>query len=229
MHIEMIRFRRKPAPTFEAPTSTLLCQARDCSNYNAVQCGYRDRRGRVCSAQFCPKHSESVAGVTYCRRHAGTMRALGDGAQERFGLPDVDDRGPSLVNWIANDLDKTVSSLLTGVARADESVLFDREVSLTIGPDRRTRWERSWKLVESTGVVMKVTVHVEEQSDPLVTVRVGNEMAAEGVPPWIERRKRAGQVPQTDDEEERRAFYRFLEENITAAVHVLRVARPTWV
>ena len=225
----MIRFHRKPAPTFEAPTSTLLCQARDCSNYNAVACAYRDRRGRVCQGQFCPRHSESVAGATYCRRHAGTMRALGGGGQERFGLPDVNDRGPSLVNWIASDLDETVRNLLMSVARADERVLFDREVTLAIGPDRRTRWERSWKLVESTGVVIKVTVHVDEESDPLVTVRVGSEMAAEGVPPWIERRTRGEQVSPANDKEERRAFYRFLEENITAAVHVVRVAKPTWV
>lgn len=226
----MIRLRRKstPQPTFEAPTSTLLCQARDCTSHNAVRCAYRDRRGRVCPGQFCPRHSAAVDGVTYCRRHASTMRALGGAGQERFGLPDLDNRGPSLVNWIANDLDSSVRNLLTRAAREGERVLFDREVSLAFDAERHARWERSWKLVESTGVVLKVTVHVEEESDPLVTVRVGQEMAASGVPPWIERRLRGERVSPITDQTERTMFYRFLEENITAAVAALRADRPAW-
>jgi hypothetical protein len=226
----MIRLRRKtaPQPTFEAPTSTLLCQAHDCTNHNAVRCAYRDRRGRVCQGQFCPRHNASVDGLTYCRRHAGTMRALGGAGQERFGLPDIDNRGPSLVNWIASDLDTSVRNLLTHAARDGEQVLFDREVSLAFDTDRRARWERSWKLVDSTGVVLKVTVHVEEESDPLVTVSVGQEMAASGVPPWIERRLRGERVPQLTDQAERKLFYRFLEENITAAVAALRADHPAW-
>jgi len=78
-------------------------------------------------------------------------------------------------------------------------------------------------------VVIKVTIHVTEEDDSLVHVRVGTEMVADGVPPWIAQRREGHEMTASVDESQRRLFYRFLEENITAAVHVLRLAKPTWV
>ena len=223
-------FRRKPSTTLEPPTSALLCQARSCANYNAVECGYRDRRGRNCRAAFCPEHSEQVEGVRYCRRHAGTMRALGSKGRVRSGLPDIDNRGPSLVNHIAAELDEAVMVVLASVARTDERVLREEEVTMAFDPERRARWERSWKLVEPTGVVMKVTVSVEDHHDETVAVRVGSELVGDGVPPWIQHRIRGESVSAEVDQSERRLFYRFLTENITAAVHKLRERddHPSW-
>ena len=223
-------FRRKPTATLEPPTTALLCQARGCANYNAVECGYRDRRGRTCKATFCPEHSVSVEGVTYCRRHAGTMRALGSKGRVRSGLPDLDNRGPSLVNHISDELDPAVMGVLASVARDGERVLREDEVTMAFDPDRNARWERSWKLVETTGVVIKVTVCVEDHRDETVAIRVGSELVGDGVPPWIQHRVRGETVSAEVDQSERRLFYRFLTENITAAVHQLRERddHPTW-
>ena len=226
-------FRRKLAAstTLEAPVTALLCQERGCANYNAIECGYRDRRGRACRATFCPEHSVVVDHVRYCRRHAGTMRALGQRGHVRSGLPDIDNRGPSLVNFIADHLDPTVTALLESVARPEERVLGDSEVTMAFDPDRNPRWERSWKLVESTGVVVKVTVFVEDRRDAVVTVRVGSELVAEGVPPWIQHRMNGDVVSPEVEQSERALFYRYLEENVTAAVNQVRERsdHPSWV
>jgi len=225
-------FNHKPdASTVRPRTSTRLCQARGCVSYDAEPCAYVDRRGRHCDALFCPTHHEVIDGAVFCRRHAGTLRALGEKGQERFGLPDVDNRGPSLVNWIARDLDDRVRALLESVARPGETVVVEPEVTMAYDVERRPRWERSWKLVEHTGLVLKVTINVHQHEDALVTVRVGREMVAKGIPPWIVRRRDGDRLPESAERAQRQLFYRFLEENITVAVHRLRqrADHPTWV
>jgi hypothetical protein len=218
-------FRRHQAATLEPPpagVATLLCDARGCANYTAVKCTYRDRRGRACTATFCPNHHAKVDGAVFCRRHASTIAAIGERGKDPNARPDIDDRGASLVNWISRDLDGPVRTLLNKVSQSGERVLVDGEVSLAHDVNRRARWERSWKLVESTGVIIKVTISVLEENDSLVHVRVGTEMVADGVPPWIAQRREGHELTASVDESQRRLFYRFLEENITAAVNRFR-------
>jgi len=217
-------FRRQQAVTIDAPIAagTTLCDARGCANYTAVQCAYRDRRGRACTASFCPNHHVRVGEAVFCRRHANTVAALGERGKDPNALPDLDDRGPSLVHWISNDLDDAIRSVLSRAARDGESVIAEPEVALAHDGNRHGRWERCWKLVESTGVVIKVTIHVSEEDDSLVHVRVGTEMVADGVPPWIAQRREGHEMTGSIDDSQRRLFYRFLEENITAAVNRFR-------
>ena len=227
----MSLFRRQTTATVEAPPAgTQLCDARGCANYTALRCAYRDRRGRACTATFCPTHSVTIAGARYCRRHAGTIKAIGELGTDPNALPDLDDRSASLVGWIARDLDEPVRELLNRAARPGEKVVVDDEVTLAHDMNRRPRWERSWRLVESTGVIIKVTIHVAEADDSMVHVRVGTEMVADGVPPWIAQRREGHELTASTDESQRRLFYRFLEENITAAVNRFRARgdRADW-
>ena len=48
----------------------------------------------------------ATEGKFYCRRHAGVLRAVGAEVTPQGGLPDIDNRAPSLVSWIARDLDE---------------------------------------------------------------------------------------------------------------------------
>lgn len=194
------------------------CSIRGCSNVNAQGCAYRDRRGRKCSAAFCPAHSVAFSGVSYCRRHAGTVQAIGELARDPGGRPDLDDRAPALVDWIARDLDKDIRTLLARNARPGESVISDDAVRLAHDFRRNPRWERSWRIVEHTGPVLNVTLHVAEDDDALVHVRVGTETVANGIPPWIARRKEGQDVEAAIDISQRRLFYRHLGETISEAV-----------
>ena len=191
---------------------------RACANHTAQPCAYRDRRERSCSTTICPAHGILLGGNTYCRRHAGTVQAIGELARDQSGRPDIDDRAPSLVDWIARDLDKDIRTLLARAARPGQSVLADDAARLKHDFRRNARWERSWRLVEHTGTVLNVTLHVAAADDSLIHVRVGTETVADGVPPWIARRRDGQDVEAAIDISQRRLFYRYLEETISEAV-----------
>jgi hypothetical protein len=215
-------FRRaKPAgdapATASTPTRT-ACSMHRCTNETAKPCAYRDRRERSCPTAFCPAHSVTLAGVTYCRRHAGTVQAIGELAASSSGLPDISDRGPGLINWIARDLDKDIRTLLVRSCRPGESLVVDDAVRLAHDHWRRARWERSWRIVEHTGPVLAVTVQMSEEDESRVHVRVGAEMVSDTVPPWIARRSQGVEVEAAIDISQRQLFYQLLEENIAAAV-----------
>lgn len=223
-------FHRKPSlrPVAVAP-SGLRCQARGCSSTDAAACRYRDRRGRACRATFCAEHSVVVDDVTYCRRHGGTMRALGSQAARGLGLPDIDNRGPSLVQHVAVQLEEPVRNLLRSVARPSEQIIEELEVSKAFEPDRSSRWERSWRLVDDTGVTVKVTVFVRESDTATVSVRAGSHVVFEEVPPWIRSRK-DGDAARDEDDAARRDFYQRLQDTITETVAKVRESadHPAW-
>jgi hypothetical protein len=185
-------------------TTGTACSMRWCTNETAQPCAYRDRRERSCPTAFCPAHSVFVAGATYCRRHAGTVEAIGSLAKNPSGLPDVSDRGPALINWIARDLDKDIRNLLARTARPGEILI-----------------------VEHTGPVFAVTVRMSEDDESRIHVRVGAEIVADTVPPWIARRSEGLEVEAAIDIAQRQHFYGRLEEDIAAAIIRFRAREDT--
>ena len=118
--------RRRSEPPNRRPSPSLdrrqLQRAR-LSNSDALTCEYRDRRGRICQVAFCAHHGSVIEGVPYCRRHASTLRAIGPLATDPNGRPDVNDRTPSLVNWISRELDAHIRTQLEEAAGEGESVI----------------------------------------------------------------------------------------------------------
>jgi hypothetical protein len=163
-----------------------------------------------------------IEGVPYCRRHASTVRAIGPLASDPNGRPDVNDRTPSLVNWISRELDGHIRAQLEATAREGESVLVDDAVHLSRDSNRNLRWEKSWRLVENTGLVLKISINVSEENDALVRINVGSEMVADGIPPWIARRRVGEDVDVAIDVAQRQLFYQYLEESIASAVAEFR-------
>ena len=146
------------------------------------------------------------------------MQAIGELAKDPNGFPDLNDRAPSLVNWISRDLDESVRRLLGRAARNGESVIVDESVRLAHDPARKARWERAWRIVEHTGLVLKVTVHVSEDNDSSCTSASAPRWSPTACRPWIARRREGQEVEAAIDISQRQLFYRFLEENISAAV-----------
>jgi hypothetical protein len=223
-------FRRNrsagPAPASSpvpVQSTGVVCKVAGCSNDTAQPCDYRDGRGRACRAVCCPDHGASTGGQFYCRRHAGILRAVGTEATQQGGLPDIDNRAPSLVNWIARDLDANVQRLLSGAAKTGESVIADDTVHVARDFNRKARWEQSWRLVDHTGLILKVTIQVMEENDSLVRVHVGSGVIADGIPPWIARRTEDSDV--ATDAEQRQRFYQWLDESIFLAVDRFRTER----
>jgi hypothetical protein len=186
-----------------------------------VLCHYVDRRNRHCDTAWCPNHWATVGGIVYCRRHAGTIAAIGY-FDHPAGMPDVDNRAPSLVNWVARDLDAFVATTLLQIATPGETFVREPVVSTHTDRSGSRRYERGWKLVDHTGLRLVVAVFVVEGEDTTIRARVGSTVVAEGVPPWVERHRRGIQVSDETDRSQRGLFYAFLQKHIVAAVRANR-------
>lgn len=211
---------RGPQPAVQdAPQGTMACRERGCPNHNGVPCHYVDRRRRRCETAWCPDHAAVVGGLVYCRRHAGTIAAIGF-LEDPLGMPDLDNRAPSLANWIARDLDAFVAAVMVQAAFPGESFVREPMVKVFTDHLRGRRFERSWKLVDHTGVTLVVSVFVYEDDDITVHVKVGAGVVAEGVPPWIARHQ--GTINDDVDRAQRAQFYAFLHQHIIAGLQRTR-------
>jgi hypothetical protein len=209
-----------PPPAAPQPVvGTLPCSERGCANATGEPCGYVDRRARPCGTAWCPDHQSIVAGTVYCRRHAGVVGAL-SGAEPGAGLPDIENRAPSLVNWVSRDVEQVIQEIVTArSAELGTDRLISDPVHLAfVGPERLRIWERTWKLVDHTGWSMRVGLEVDEARDTQVAVRVGRNIVARLTPPWIEARRRGEQVPPEVDSAQREAFYTELADAVATAV-----------
>jgi hypothetical protein len=213
----MTLFRRRPTE-FASPIGVLPCAEQGCTNETAIMCAYRDRRGKACEAAFCPNHWAMVGGIVYCRRHAGTIQAMGLDAEWGV-LPELENRGPSLVSWVADEIGPEVEKLLHDAAHEGETVRVETEVAVVFDHKRRRRWERSWKLLEPTGMSLKISLTVkEDEDDALIDVRVGSAVIARGVPPWIARRRAGLGVGGQVDADQRELFHRFFINHIAEGI-----------
>jgi hypothetical protein len=123
-------------------------------------------------------------------------------------LPDLDNRAPSLVGWVARELEQAVWTLMLGEldAQSGAQLLADPVALVFIGINRQRAWERAWKLDSYTGISRRVSILVTEDADSEVVVKVGANVMDRLVPPWIEHRVR-GETPAPEtDQREREAF-----------------------
>ncbi len=97
-------------------------------------------------------------------------------------------------------------------------MLVDEHVHLARDQVRRGRWSRSWRLIDHTGLVLKVTVYTNDDDDSTVHVLVGGVTVPCGIPPWIARRREGSDVEAAVDISQRRVFYQSLETTIAAAI-----------
>jgi hypothetical protein len=207
-----------------AIVGVLQCSSRDCPNQTGEPCGYVDRRSRTCGTAWCPDHQSMVAGTVYCRRHAGVVRALA-GAEQAI-MPDLENRAPSLVNWVGHDIEQVIQDIVTGYRSelGTDRLIADPVHLVFLGPERARVWERSWKLVDHTGWSLRVALEVDELRDTEVAVRVGRNVVARMTPPWIEARRRGEVVEPEVDAEQRAGFYRGLATAVASAIeHELSV------
>ena len=155
-----------------------------------------------------------VHGRPACRRHARMLAAvLADEFQSDRALPDLENRSPSLADYVGDALEPRVLALLENLRRpgsndqvAAEPLHIYHPIAHPTAAGSRW-WERTWKLFDHTGVLVKVSVEVDESRDIEVWVRVGRNLISHAVPPWIERRILG--LPPLSGEEDRAARERF--------------------
>ncbi len=215
----MFRRRSRSDPAAPAaPVGHERCAADGCRRSDGTQCSYVDKRSRRCPTAWCPNHVAEVAGFPYCRRHASTMTAI-EGGEVVAGLPDLDNRAPSLVGWIARELDAPIREVLTKLAEPAGASLVTDPVRLVITPGGSTRrWAKTWKVLDSTAVLSRVSIEVDEVDDCQVSARVDSELIGRGMPPWISNRQAGRQIDSAADATERAEFAAAMARSIELVV-----------
>ncbi|MHB8717478.1 MAG: hypothetical protein ACYDAC_01105 [Candidatus Dormibacteria bacterium] len=197
--------RHRDQPEVVAAPGREACREPGCGRHDGTRCSYVDKRNRHCATTWCGEHARLVDGRSYCRRHASTLLALGR-EENVAGLPDLENRAPSLVGHVGDDLDGFVRELFARQAPPACRIVTD-PVRLVLTPGGRTRrWAKTWKLADHRGIVSRVSIEVDEAEDPRVAARVDTELIGSGVPPWIEHRRRGETVDVVTAERERRGF-----------------------
>jgi hypothetical protein len=126
-------------------------------------------------------------------------------------MPDLETRAPSLVSWVAREVDADIRQLLLAELRDDRVRLVTDPVYLAfIGCDRRRAWERAWKLLDNSGPSLRISLLVEECADAEVAVRVNAEIVDRLTPPWIVQRLHGALPPPEVDAQRRKDFNRRL-------------------
>jgi hypothetical protein len=216
------RPRAREAGELPVPRARDACLEPGCGSRGAIRCNYVDRRSRRCTTSWCSRHWSVAMGAPYCRRHASTVEAVA-GSDFIEGLPDVDNRAPSLVGFVSRAIDAKVRAALTQQAAPATTLVVD-PVRLVLSPGTGRRWQRTWKLVDHFGVLNRVTVEVEERDDAEVRALVDKELIGQGVPPWIERRRTGVTVPSEVAADERRAFMESMARSIELVVTRVEMA-----
>lgn len=162
--------------------------------------------------------------AVYCRRHAGIIEALGPKHAE-LALPDLDNRAPSLANWVGRDLDAAIRTLLaTGFPSQTMNV-----TSIVSGGSPRDRsWGRSWKVISQLGVDCSVGVVVLEADDSVVRVAYDGKEILAVTPPWIELRRQGLVLDAVTDREQRSGFYVGILVALEDAVMAAKQRRNPW-
>jgi hypothetical protein len=194
------------------------CNSSGCRRRDGIQCSYVDKRSRRCPTAWCPNHVAAVAGIAYCRRHASTMAAI-EGSEVVAGLPDLDNRAPSLVGWMGTELDAPIRDLFSRIVPRSGATLVAGPVRLVLTPGGSTRrWSKTWKLVDRAAVLSSVSVDVDELDDCHVSARVDGEVIGRGVPPWIGKRLAGIEVDATAAAADRNEFAAAMARSIELVV-----------
>ncbi|GAC1337778.1 MAG: hypothetical protein NVSMB29_02650 [Candidatus Dormibacteria bacterium] len=204
-----------------AQLGTSPCSFVACTDTTAVPCEYIDRRSHRCGTAWCPQHRIVVDSRVFCRRHAGTVSALPGGPLTGSPLPDLDNRAPSLVSWVAREVDAEIRQLLLSQAGEDGAaqLIVDPVFLIFLGRERKRAWERSWKLVDHRGTALRVALQVEEDDNAAITIKVGSNFVGRVTPPWIAQRLARLPVSAEVDAERRQQFNQDILDIITPAVH----------
>jgi hypothetical protein len=168
---------------------------------------------------WCRQHLVAVESETYCRRHAGIVRALAKHTLDAVEPPDIDNRAPSLAEWVGNELDNDIKELLAEIKAGHDAWATSADpLNLRLAGVPRTRaWERRWSITDSTGVILSVIIRVQEEKDDEVLAVVGAEVVDRHTPPWIENRGRRPPVPANIAANHRQGFHAALVRSITGA------------
>jgi hypothetical protein len=213
-----------PPPPPDSSGDVDTCSSQGCTGAATSACSYVDRRQRQCPTRWCGEHQHRVFSRSYCRRHAGIIEAVGEEHAD-VPLPDLDNRAPSLANWVGRDLDAAIRTLLT-TGFPSQTMNVSSMVSGGLPRDRS--WGRWWKVISPLGVDCSVSLSVLEANDSIIHVAYDGKEILAVTPPWIEARRQGETLDTGPDHEQRSRFYERILEALEDAVMAAKQRRNPW-
>jgi hypothetical protein len=128
-----------------------------------------------------------VGESVYCRRHATVIAALLTVPEDEREVPDLDNRAPSLLEFVARRLHEPAVQMLQarGAGSPGSSIVVDAIHMTMAGTPRIRGWEHRWRLLDHTGPLATIGLRVDEDTDILVQVKVDGAVVHSAEPPWI--------------------------------------------
>jgi hypothetical protein len=196
------------------PQAPLSCTEGKCLSGAATHCSYVDRRQRECGTAWCLVHQQIAFGKVFCRRHARTVTAVGP-MWHSLVLPDLENRAPSLANWVGSQLDRPIRALL---ARYFGSQTLSVS-AVGIGVSRRDRmWGTAWKVVSPQGIDLSINAIVAEGDPNTVLVIYDGLLFRELAAPWIEAHQAGITLDSATDVEAQQRFVAGILDDLEVAV-----------
>jgi hypothetical protein len=132
--------------------------------------------------------------------------------------PDLDNRAPSLLEHVTRRLHEPAVQMLLarGAGSPGSSIVVDAIHMTMAGTPRIRGWEHRWRLLDNTGPLATIAIHVDDETDTLVQVKVNGAVVHSAEPPWIATRG----VGSDEEETTRRTAYE--QELINAVSESLR-------
>ena len=181
-------------------------------------CSYVDRRPYPCAQPVCARHRRAIGGAPFCLRHAGVMDAIGVDPLSLMRKPNLDNRAPSLVAWVARDIDSVLREMLTTAGNPGDSVITEVIRPIVAADGVGQAWRRGWRIVRadrSTRLLVGIEVTESRDDEVLVTVQV--DTVAAHVPPWITARRRGDVMSPAEARDLRSGYYQYLLGKIAKA------------
>jgi hypothetical protein len=198
-----------------------------CKREDAAECSYTDRRGKRCGLSWCPDHQKSILGMCYCIRHGNTVSALelweGGGESRRLDtaklakLPDVKNRAPSLVYWVALAIDSQVREIMAAACGVRSDQVERSAVKSFIGRGQMDHWITTWN-PDGPGRNAAVSVEIGEMRPTEVVINVNGQPVTKGVPPWVTHHENLERVDAETDDRERKDYFAGIVEAISNAL-----------
>jgi len=187
------------------------CYEHQCPSPNGDPCHYVDGDGRRCLSAWCEEHRILVNDQVFCRRHAGIVSSIAEGKLVAPLLPDLDNRCPSLLVWMSDQIGEDVKKSLEELGSVEVRPACARSGTHGL-------WEKVWIVRDGNDELARASLEIQEP-EPDIIARVDGVEIASGVPPWVKHRGRLEWVPAAVDAAERKEFNAILVDAFRARVN----------
>jgi hypothetical protein len=174
-HLVGVASRSAITPSLAWELGDQPCSARGCPETTGMACSHIDSRQRPCPTAWCPRHRHLVGGVVYCTAHGALAEGRGVASLALAPEP-AESRVQALLSAVVQDIDAEVSASMLHVAmELGQAVVLDPVHFALVGSRRTRTWERSWKVCDSGGPTLGVSLAIEEAHPDLIEARINGD------------------------------------------------------